>query len=204
MMNDRWRSPARACGFAAPAVLLSTAVGGALAATGYEWPRQAFSEIATTGEPVGTLFSAGLVVTGLVALPFALVLAESFGRVVGAGYGLVAVGAVGAGAFPMPHDLHAVFGTVVVAGPWLVPWAAAVVDWRAGRRRKAALGLALGAATPVAWLPYDLDIQSLQAGMGGAELIGFVAFALWSGWVATRLRAGRNRDAGRRDLKTAA
>lgn len=199
-MDDRFDRLSTAAGVAAPVVLLVTVGVGAAVSKAYDWPTEPFSIVGGSGEPVSLAFNVGLVVAGLLALPFARLLWRVGRRAVGGLYVLVALSLVGAGLFPIPTALHAVFGAGLLLGIPLVLLAAGVDDWRGGDRRSGATTLALGTAAFAVWLPYDLGIEAAQVGYGAAELVAFLALAVWSGWTASRLRA-RPPD-GRADHRT--
>ena len=184
---------AAATGVAAPAVLLLTVGVGVASSPTYDWPAEPFSALGASGEPTADWFAAGLVLTGLLTLPFAARLWRVRAAPVGGLYALVGLSLVGAGLFPFRSLWHEVFGAGSLLGIWLLLWVAAVVDWRAGSHRDAVLALVLGTASLAVWLPYDLGIESAQLGYGLAELVAFLAFAAWSARSAVRIRA---RNAG--------
>lgn len=181
-----------ALGALSPAVVVATFVGGGVASPAYAWPTDPFSIVGTTDGVVATLFNAGLILAGLLALPFAVRLWRAVGPLVGGLYAVVGVSLVGAGLVPARPGavVHGIAGAVVFLGIWLVPWAAARREWAADEPRAAATSLLLGAVALVVWLPYDLGVTRAQVGYGAAELVSMLAFAMWSGWTAVRLWRG--------------
>ena len=182
---------AAATGVASPAAVLLTLTANAALSPTYAWPAEPFSVLGAPGEPTAALFGAGLVLGGLLALPFAVRLWRTAVAAVGVLYALVGLSFAGAGLFPAGTAAHGVFGAGLFVGIWLLLWAAAVVDWRRDSSSSfdAALAFLLGTAALAVWLPYDLGVRSAQFGYGFAELVAFGAFAVWSVRTALRLRA---------------
>lgn len=177
-----------ATGVLAPLVALSTMIVGVAASSTIDWPTDPVSVVGRAGEPTALLFNAGLVAAGLLTLPFAARLREDLGTAVAVLYALVGASLAGAGAFPSGTGLHEPFGAGIFVFGWLTLWAAAVVDWRSGSSRAAAVAFLLGAVAIGIWLPYDFSVAWAMVGYGRAELVSMVAFALWSALTAARLR----------------
>jgi hypothetical membrane protein len=128
----------------------------------------------------------GLVASGLLGVPFAWLLARGRHAVVGAGYAAIALGFAAAGVFRAPDAAHEVAAGIALFGVWLVPWLLAALDWRAGDRRTAGIGVGVGTLAIVGWLPYDLGLAWAQPGYGAVELLVLLTLAGWSGWLAHR------------------
>ncbi|WP_313692783.1 DUF998 domain-containing protein [Halorarum halobium] len=183
----RPRSWLSVAGVAGPTVLLAAFALAAAASPEFDGPTDPFS-VAGAGEGVvAVAFNAGLVLGGLLALAFVPWLREEYGRVVALAYGLVAASFAAAGVFPVGSGLHWVAAVAFVGAP-VVLLAAAVVDWRAGRPRIAVLVAGLGAVSLGVWLPYDLQMASLQIGYAVAEFLSVAALAAWGGLCAGSLR----------------
>lgn len=176
----------------APAILLLTLSAGALVTPGFDWPADPFSIVGTTGGVVATAFNVGLVLAGVAALPFGVHLWRSWSRSAGGVFALIGLSLVGAGLVPADPGatLHEVFGAGLFLGIWILLWVGATVDWRRRNRRAGLAAFVGGSATLGVWLPYDIGLRWAQIGYGGAELVSVLAFTLWSGWMAARLRAG--------------
>ncbi len=189
---DRRNDVAAACGTVAPLVALGTFAVGAAVADGYAWPGEPFSVIGAAGGPVAAGFNAGLVATGLLALPFATRLWRAASPAVGLAYAVVGVSFAGAGLVPIGGlgGAHELFGAGIFVGIWLLLWADGVVAWRRGDRRRAVASLALGTVAVAVWLPYDLGLAWAQIGWGAAELVAVACLAGWSLATARRLRRG--------------
>lgn len=172
-----------------PAVLLATLAFGAVSSPVFDWPVDPFSLIGAADGRTATLFNAGVIVGGLVSLPFAVRLWRGWRPLIGALYAVVGLSFAGAGLVPAAPDaiLHELFGAVVFLGIWPLLWTAGTVDWRAGNRRAGSAAFALGTVALLVWLPYDLGVTWAQVGYGAAELISLLAFTLWSVWTAIRL-----------------
>lgn len=181
---------ATVAGIASPAAVLVTVAGATVASPSFTLSSgKPFSVMGAAGEPTATLFNAGLLLAGLLALPFAARLWRRWSRPVGGLYALAGLGLVGAGLFPMGSGLHDV-ATGFFASLFLLLVVAAVGDWRAGERRAAVASLALAAAIPLAW---DVLPLVTSAEMTIPELVNFLVFGVWSAWTVRRTADGRTR-----------
>lgn len=191
-MGDSSHRFATVAGVCSPvAALVSIGVATALF-SGYDWPTAPFSVMGTGGGPAALVFNGGLVVAGVLALPFAWRLWTARRPLFGILYALLGVSFAVAGAFPMGSPLHAVATGIFLIG-WLLPSAAGVADWRNGRRSVGIAQCVLGTAVLAVWLPYDLGLERAQVGYGGAELVSLLVIAGWSAWTARELwRGGRS------------
>lgn len=178
-----------ATGILTPLVALGTFGIGAALSTAYMWPAEPFSVIGGEGNLTASLFNAGLITAGFLALPFASRLWTATSRVVAVLYALVGVMFIGAGLFPVGGDsvAHELFGAGIFLGIWLLLWTAGIIEWRSGARREGAMTVALGSITLAVWLPYDFGLTWAQIGWGAAELVVVVCFGVWSISTAGRL-----------------
>lgn len=119
-------------GVLAPVAVLVTFGVGATLSTVYSWPTDPFSVVGTTGDLAAAFFNAGLIVAGLLAIPFAVRLWTLGNASVGILYGLVGVAFVGAGLFPIGAEanLHEIFGAGIFLGIWLLLWTASEIGDR--------------------------------------------------------------------------
>jgi hypothetical membrane protein len=178
-----------AAGILTPLVALGTFGISAGLSTAYTWPTEPFSVIGGEGNLTASLFNAGLITAGLLALPFASRLWTATSRVVAVLYALVGVMFIGAGLFPVGGDsvAHEFFGAGIFLGIWLLLWTAGIIEWRSGARREGAMTAALGSITLAVWLPYDFGLNWAQIGWGAAEVVVVVCFGVWSILTAGRL-----------------
>lgn len=176
-----------ATGVLTPLAALGTFVVSATLSTTYTWPSEPFSVIGGEGNLLALLF--GLIATGLLAFPFATRLWTATSKPVAVLYGLVGVMFIGAGLFPMDPDsiAHALFGTGIFVGIWLLLWTAGIMEWRSGDHREGATTIALGSMTVLVWLPYDFGLMWAWVGWGGAELVVALCFGMWSVSTVSRL-----------------
>lgn len=180
---DTRSTGSRLAGALATVVLAGTLALGPVASPQFTWPTDPFSVVGGGDGLVALAFNAGLVFVGVCWLAATLAVREARGTSVAGALGLVAVGFVLAGAFPMPHVVHAVGGGVILFGIPLVLAIDAAGSWRAGRSREAVVIAGGLIATLAIWLPYDLGMESLQLGYAVAELVAFGALAAWTLWV---------------------
>lgn len=104
------RERGRIAAIALPTVVVAATGLGFAFAPSWDWPTAPISAIGAGDGSVALAFNVLLVVAGVTGLPYARVLWTQYHRAVGLLTGVVAVGFVGAGLFPVPQDLHAVFG----------------------------------------------------------------------------------------------
>lgn len=177
-----------ASGVLTPLVALGTFGISAALSTTYTWPVEPFSVIGAEGNLTAVLFNAGLVATGLLAVPFATRLWTATSRAVAVLYAMVGVMFIGAGVFPIGGDsiAHELFGAGIFLGIWLLLWTAGILEWRTGARREGMATVELGSITLVVWLPYDFGLTWAQIGLGAAEAVVVVCFGVWSAWVASK------------------
>lgn len=181
--STRWLAVS---GIIFPGALLGTVVAAAFASPTYRWPADPFSAIGQASDPAALLLNGGFVASGLLGVPFAWLLARGRHTVVGAGYAAIALGFAAAGVFRAPDAAHEVAAGIALFGVWLVPWLLATLDWLAGDRRAAGIGVGVGTLAVVGWLPYDLGLAWAQPGYGAVELLVLLTLAGWSGWLARR------------------
>jgi hypothetical membrane protein len=174
----------RASGVAFPAVSLLAILLATLRSPTFAWTGSALSDLGAPGEPTALLFNGGLVLAGLVALPFVAWLyrrgrnrLERAGAVV---LGLAAVLSALVGVFPTGTALH----FPVALGFFLaIPaalWTHAAGAYRAGRPRDATVGLVCGALDPAAWVVWGLLGRGVAPGLALPEVVGVLGLHVWA------------------------
>lgn len=172
-------------GVASQVILLVTVSVGMTVSQVFEWPTDPVSVVGTTDNLTATAFNAGLALTGLLMVAFAVTLWRVWRPSIAALAGLVGLSFALAGIFPIGSGLHNIATGIFLFG-WLLLWWAGIVDWRAGNRLVGAATFALGTAAIGVWLPYDIGVESLQIGYAAAEVVCFAALGLWVVWTGRR------------------
>lgn len=194
---------ATTCGFAAPIV----ALGAILLATvvtppeTFTWRSRALSDMGRYGAPTFPLFNGGLVLGGLVGLPFAWrVLIASRNAVERVGAILLAiavVGLIGVGIFFLDHtavylgrSLHGVAALTVFGVAPVAAWVYGTGAALSGDGRLAVASFWLGNVHPVAWLAWVLALGKIDTRTWFAvpEFVAAVAFGGWILLLAVTLR----------------
>ncbi|OLZ41454.1 hypothetical protein A6E15_10865 [Natrinema saccharevitans] len=183
------------CGIAAPLVTLGAILIATLVAPPetFTWRTRALSDMGRYGAPTFPLFNGGLIVGGLIGLPFAWRLwTASRNRLERAGIALLVVtvvGQIGVGIFFLEHtavylerSLHpvaalSVFGVAPFAG-WVYGTGAA----RAGDTRLAVASIAIGFVHPLTWAGWVLALDGAvdtDTWFAVPEFVAAVAFGSW-------------------------
>jgi len=181
---------ARACGVLAPVAAL-TGIGLAIAFTpSFSWASSALSDLGTPGAPVPWLFNGGLILGGVLALPFAWWHWRRARTRVGRSVPVALAGAglalAGIGVFPLGTALHFPFA----AGFYLLLTYTLFLDGSvralAGTLRRGLAWIWVGIGHLTGWLLWAL------AGVGGLavpEAFGALLFTAWL--LASALGDGR-------------
>jgi hypothetical membrane protein len=174
----------RASVVAFPVVSLLAILLATLRSPTFTWTGSALSDLGAPGEPTALLFNGGLVLAGLVALPFVAWLyhrgrnrLERTGAIV---LGLSAVLSALVGVFPTGTPLHfpVALGFFVTIPAAL--WTHAAGAYRAGRSRDAAVGLVCGALDPAAWVVWALVGREVAPGLALPEITGVLGLHAWA------------------------
>lgn len=197
------RTLALRCGVLAPLLALATIVAATTLDPGFAWLDSALSH---TGElppgrsvslslvadrPSFLAFNGGLILTGLVGLPFAAVLyrdaANALERAGAAVFALALLALSGVGVFYLPRPLHGPVAVghylAVTAFFWVYGAGAAL----AGRRRFGAVTAALGVVHLLGWALWaTLLADGPVPGLAVPETFGALLFGGWSFVVAAR------------------
>lgn len=191
---DRERVGA-ACGFLAPTVALGAIFLATLLATPetFTWRGRALSHMGELGAETFWVFNGGLVLAGLLGLPFGWLLwrdaRNGLERVGVAILAVCVVGLVGVGVFFLEHtewylsvDLHFPAAAAVFLGAPIAKWVYAAGLRRAGDTRAAVLTAGLGLVHPVNWIAWAVVLQVTadpMAWFAVAEMVAAIAFGLW-------------------------
>ncbi len=197
------------CGIAAPAVALGAiALATIVAPTEtFSWQNEALSEMGRYGAPTFFLFNGGLIVGGLLGLPFVRrCWATSRNAVERLGVVLLAIavgGLIGVGVFFLEHtavyferSVHgfaalSVFGVAPFAS-WVYGSGAAL----AGDGRLAVASVWFGNVHPLAWLGWLLSLGGRVDTDTWFAVPEFVAAVAFGGWILTLAITVRYRDDG--------
>lgn len=207
------RRIATACGIAAPTVALGAVVLSTLIAAPetFTWRGRALSDMGRYGTRTVLLFNGGLIVGGLLGLPFGWLLwttARSGLERVGVGLLWAAtVGLAGVGVFFIGHDefylgtdLHvAAAATFFVLAP-IAQWTYGSARILAGDRRLGLVSIWLGIVHPLAWLGWILSRVGAEDPWAWFAVPEFVAALAFGVWIVLLARdRNRNTSSGRQD-----
>ncbi|ELY89656.1 DUF998 domain-containing protein [Natrinema altunense] len=205
-MTER-TSLATYCGIAGTIVSLGTITVATIVASPetFTWQGHALSDMGRYGTPTFPLFNGGLIVGGLLGLPFAwrcwITSRNALERV---GVGLLAtavVGQIGVGLFFLEHtavyletSLHGiaaltVFGVAPFAG-WIYGSGAAM----AGDGRLAIASVGLGTVHPLVWFGWLLSLGGAAETGAWFAVAEFGAAVAFGGWILVLAITVRDRD----------
>lgn len=192
---DRERAAA-VCGLLAPSVALVSMLLATIVASPetFTWRDRALSHMGEAGTETFLVFNGGLILAGLVGLPFGWLLwREARNHLERAGVVILAiavVGLVGVGVFFIGHDqyylpvdLHAPAAGAVFIGAPIAAWVYGSGLALAGDVRLAVVSFWLGIAHPMTWLVWILAIAG-QDGMPWFAVTEFVVAAVFAAWIA--------------------
>lgn len=205
------------CGVAAPTV----AIGSILLATviasteTFTWRDRALSHMGEAGTETFVLFNGGLVVAGLVGIPFGWLLwREARNRLERLGVGLLAaavVGLVGVGVFFIGHDsyylpvdLHAPAALVVFLGAPVAALLHAAGLRREGDGTAARITALLGVSHFITWIVWVAAVGGSESMPWFAvpEMVAALLFAAWIYYLAIPRLAGGDAAAPGRSTPT--
>lgn len=199
------RAMAAATGLAAPILAAVTILAATVVDPGFSWANDALSNLGElpvgesitlsflTGAPEFVLFNGGLILTGLVGLPFAWRLwtdAENafhrLGAVEFAG-ALIALALIGV--FHIPRDPHGAVAITHYLLGIVFMWTYGTGSVLAGRPRWGLLTIWLGIFHLLAWLVWAAALTGPIPGLAIPETVGAAVFGGWS-LVAARAKLG--------------
>ncbi|SEO97765.1 hypothetical membrane protein [Halogranum amylolyticum] len=169
---------ARLAGHAAPVVTLGAILLATVVSDTFAWTDSALSDLGVAAA-TAPLFNGGLVVGGLLALPFAYALwvdgRGPLGRLTAVAFALAATTMGLVGVFVSGHPLH----LPVALSFYLLVTATLVLDGVARRTRRAGqLSALLGVAHLAGWVLW-VSGSRFGTGLAVPEFVGAVVFAAW-------------------------
>ncbi|MBX0302974.1 DUF998 domain-containing protein [Haloarcula salinisoli] len=194
---DELTRAGRLAGVAAVCIAAIGIAGAALASPTFAVTGNALSDLGQPGDPVATpvttlLFDGGLVLAGVVGLPFAVVLwrrsETRLGQAAVVPFSVALLGMVGVGLFPAGRPLHLPAALTL----YLASMVAMAVDGAgtalAGGRRRAAVTSSLVAVHVAGWWWWAASGPVLRPGLAIPELLGAGVFAAWVVLIASDRR----------------
>jgi len=187
------RSLAIRAGIGAPVLALVAIVLATLLDPSFSWTESALSH---TGErppgrstsidlfvdrPSFLLFNGGLLITGLIGLPFAWVLAvdatHPLQRTGSALFGIALVSLAAVGLFPLPHGYHAGVAILHFIATMAFLLVMGLGTLQAGRRRHGAATIGTGLLVLAVWLGWTLSAPT--SGLAIPEFVSALALGGW-------------------------
>jgi len=185
----------RIAGVVAVLVAAVGIAGAMLASPAFAVTGNALSDLGQPGNraatPVTTLlFDGGLVLAGVVGLPFGATLwrerTHSLEGIAAAPFTVALLGMVGVGLFPAGRPLHVPAALTLYLASMVAMTVHGVGTALAGRRRRGALSLSLAGVHVAGWWWWAASGPVLRPGLAFPELLGAGVFAIWvlqtAGW----------------------
>ncbi|SDJ90133.1 hypothetical membrane protein [Natronorubrum texcoconense] len=194
MTGRNWRQVATACGLAAPVVALGAILLATLLAAPetFTWRGRALSDMGRYEARTFRLFNGGLILGGLLGIPFAWrlwVASRSGLERLGVVLWIATVGLVGVGVFFIGHtefylgtDLHAPAALVYFGLAPFAQWVYGTGQILADERRLGLVSIWLGIVHPLAWLGWLLSRNGASDPMAWfavPEMVAALAFGCW-------------------------
>lgn len=195
MTDWNWRRIATTCGLAAPVVALGAIVLATLLAAPetFTWRDRALSDMGRYGTRTFYLFNGGLILGGLLGIPFGWRLwvasrsgLERLGVLL---LWIATVGLVGVGVFFIGHtefyleaDLHAPAALLYFGLAPFAQWVYGTGQILADERRLGLISIWLGIVHPLAWLGWLLSrvgASEPMAWFAVPEMVAALAFGCW-------------------------
>mgnify|MGYP006285165419 CR=1 FL=1 len=195
---DELTRAGRLAGVAAVLVAAIGIAGAGLASPTFAVTGNALSDLGQPGDPVATpvttlLFDGGLVLAGVVGLPFAVVRwresENRLGQVAVAPFTVALLGMVGVGLFPAGQPLHVPAALTLYLASMVAMAVDGIGTAAAGRRGRAAVTLSLVAVHVAGWWWWAASGPVLRPGLAIPELLGAGIFAVWVVLTASDRRA---------------
>jgi len=180
-----------ATGVLAPLVALGAIFLATVLSPSFTWTGEPLSFLGSAGQPTRPLFNYGLVVGGLLSLPFA-------GRLVATGRNRLE--RLGGGTFALTGTAMGLVGVFPMGTTWHFPAAVSfylllsVSTWLygagnvlAGDRWRGALTVGLGVLNLLTWAVYAAVFAPTGLSLALPELVGALALGAWTAATAVRL-----------------
>ncbi|MFC6835713.1 DUF998 domain-containing protein [Halomarina ordinaria] len=184
--------PGIAGGLLAPVVALGAIALATLRSPSFTWTGSALSDLGAPGAPTEWLFNGGLILGGLLALPFAYrVWTRGRNRLERAGAAVFALDALclaGVGAFPIGTDLHGPFAVAFYLLLSLSLWVYGGGNALAGDRARGLVTAALGVLNLAAWAIWAAAFTDVAPGLALPESVGALVVGVWTATTALWLR----------------
>lgn len=187
-------------GVLAVVVAAAAIAGSALASPAFTVTGNALSDLGQPGNPAATplttlLFDGGLVVAGLVGLPFTVVLRRGrrhpLERFAAVPFAAALLGMAGVGLFPAGKPLHVPAALTLYLGSMAAMALDGIGGALAGVPRRAAATLALVTVHVAGWSWWAAGGAVGRPGLAIPELLGAGSFGWWVLWTARRRLAGQ-------------
>ncbi|MFC6755617.1 DUF998 domain-containing protein [Halomicroarcula sp. GCM10025894] len=162
--------------------------GAILASPAFTIAGNALSDLGQPGNPVATpvttlLFDGGLVLAGVVGLPFAVVLwrrsETRLGQAAVVPFTIALLGMVGVGLFPAGRALHVPAALTLYLASMVAMGLDGIGDVLSGQRRRGAGTCSLVAVHVAGWWWWAASGPVLRPGLVIPELLGAGIFAAW-------------------------
>jgi hypothetical membrane protein len=189
-------------GILAVAVAAAAIAGAALASPAFTVTGNALSDLGQPGNPAATpvttlLFDGGLVVAGLVGLPFTVVLRRArrhpLEQLAAIPFAAALLGMAGVGLFPAGRSLHVPAALTLYLGSMVAMVLDGIGATLAGVSRRAVATLALVTVHVAGWWWWAAGGAVLRPGLAIPELLGAGVFGWWVVRTARRQLAGLTR-----------
>ncbi|MWG33969.1 DUF998 domain-containing protein [Halomarina oriensis] len=180
-----------AAGVLAPTIALGAIFLATVLSPTFTWTSEPLSFLGSSGEPTRPLFNYGLILGGLVSLPFAARLVgtarnrlESVG---GGAFALTGVAMALVGGFPMGTEWHFPAAVSFYLLLSVSMWCYGGGNLLAGDRRVGATTVGLGLLNLLTWVVYVAVFAPTGLSLALPEIVGALALGGWTTATAFRL-----------------
>lgn len=181
-----------AAGVLAPVVALGAILVATVVSPTFTWTGNALSDLGARDAETSVIFNTGLILGGVIALPFAVRIAETARNRVemgGAGvFALTGAAMSAIGVFPTGTDLHfpAAAGFYLLLS--LSLWTYGAGNALAGDAGLGSLTVLLGVVNVAAWAVYVVVYAPRGLSVALPEIVGAVVLGAWTAGTALRVR----------------
>lgn len=178
-------------GVVAPAIALGAILVAVVLSPTFTWTENALSDLGASQAANAALFNSGLVLGGVVSLPFAVRITETArNRIEAAGavvFALTAVALALVGLFPTGTDPHVPAAVAFYVLLSFSLWTYGVGNALAGDLLIAAGTVLLGVVNVGAWAVYIVEYAPTGLSVALPEIVGAVVLAVWTIGTAVRV-----------------